>query len=173
MPARSGRSGDRGRPPAAGPERVSSCVWRATSSLLVALDANFGVPIDTYVNGSQVWLREDGPGGELLEWRLHPVAGYRRPPGLATEEVFAAVTLALGTGSEPPAPLDTLWEGLEVYAAEPTEGVEPQPLARAAAAALGLPPDAVGLVDHESVADAWQAARGRYSIVSALLAQLS
>ena len=63
---------------------VPTCVWKASPALLLALDDRFGAPVDTYVNGSQVWLRDDGPGGEALEWRLHPVAGYRRPPGLAT-----------------------------------------------------------------------------------------
>ena len=60
----------------------------------------FAASPDTYVNGSQVWLRDDGPAGEALEWRLHPVAGYRRPDGLATEEVFDTVTAALAQGAE-------------------------------------------------------------------------
>ena len=155
-----------------GPQRVASCVWRATPDLVVALDSRFGEPVDTYVNGSQVWIREDGPGGALVEWRLHPVAGYRRPPGLATEEVFAAVALALGTGARPPDPLEALWDGLEVFGVEPDDRIEPQPLAAAATEALGLAPDAVGLVDHDTVGDAWERSRGGMSIVDALLAQL-
>ena len=147
-------------------------MWRLTPELVVALDGRFGEPIDSYVNGSQVWIREDGPRCELVEWRLHPVAGYRRPRALATEEVFAATALALGSGVDPPAPLSSLWDGLEVFGVEPDDRIEPQPLAAAAAAAIGSDPDAVGLVDHDSIADAWEAARGGISIVAALLDQL-
>ena len=58
------------------PERVSSCLWRATPAIVLLLDERFGEPVDSYVNGAQVWLRDDGPGGTALEWRLHPVAGF-------------------------------------------------------------------------------------------------
>lgn len=138
---------------------------------MVALDDRFGEPVDAYVNGSQVWLRDDGPGGVTLEWRLHPVAGYRRPAGVGTYEVFAAVALAVATEATPPAPPASLWEGLEVFAAY-GDDVEPQPLAQAAAASLGIAPDAYGLVDHESIAQRWERSQGATSIVGDLLAQL-
>jgi hypothetical protein len=150
---------------------VPTCVWRATPDLLLALDAQFGEPVDTYVNGSQVWLRDDGPAGEALEWRLHPVGGYRRPAGLATEEVFDVVTAALAAGEEPPAALDRLWEGLEAFAAYDDE-LEPATLAAACTAALGVPPDAVGVADHDLIGDQWEQSGGATSIVSALLDQL-
>ncbi len=140
--------------------------------MLLALDERFGEPVDTYVNGSQVWLRDDGPAGEAIEWRLHPVAGYRRPAGLATEEVFDAVTAALAAGTESPVALDLLWEGLEAFAAYDDE-VEPATLAAACTASLGAPPDAAGLADHDLVADEWEQSGGATSIVSALLAQLA
>jgi hypothetical protein len=147
-----------------------SCVWLATPELIVALDSNFGEPVDSYLNGSQVWLREDGPGQITLEWRLHPVAGYRRPDGLDTYEVFPATALILATGGETPIGLDLLWEGLEAFPAYGDE-IEPAPLATAAAAALGIPPDATGLVDHDRIGDAWEHTGGRVSIIEALLAQ--
>jgi len=150
---------------------VPTCVWKASPGLLVALDERFGEPVDTYVNGSQVWLRDDGPAGEALEWRLHPVAGYRRPAGLTTEEVFDVVTAALAAGTESPVGLDLLWEGLEAFAAYDDE-VEPATLAAACAASLGAPPDAAGLADHDLIADEWEQSGGATSIVSALLAQL-
>src|SRR5215210_4357149 len=128
-------------------ERVPTCVWRVTPALVVALDERFGEPVDAYVNGSQVWLRDDGPGGVTLEWRLHPVPGYERPPGLTTYDVFPSVALALGTDEEPVAPVEALWEGLEAFAAYGDE-VEPAPLAAAATAALGIAPDAAGVADH-------------------------
>ena len=139
--------------------------------MLVALDTRFGEPIDTYVNGSQVWLRDDGPGGIALEWRLHPVAGYRRPPGLATEEVFDLVTGALARGDELPVPLAALWEGLEAFPAYDDE-TEPATLASACIGSLGIPPDAGGLADHDLIADEWERSTGTTSIMAALFQQL-
>ena len=149
-----------------------TCVWRGTPELIVALDGRFGEPVDAYVNGSQVWLRDDGPGGIAIEWRLHPVAGYRRPAGVDTYDVFSLAALALVEGNELPAPLDQLWEGLEAFPGHGDE-VEPAPLAAAVTDALGIAPDATGLVDHGRIGDAWEAAGGKVSIVEALLAQLA
>jgi len=148
-----------------------TCVWRATPELIVALDGRFGEPVDAYVNGSQVWLREDGPGAMTIEWRLHPVPGYRRPQGLGTYDVFSRTALALGIDDEPPAPLESLWEGLEAFSAYGEE-VEPAPLALAVTEALGIPPDASGLVDHRRIGDAWERSGGRTSVIDALLEQL-
>jgi hypothetical protein len=153
------------------PRLEPTCVWRASPELLLALDERFGEPVDTYVNGSQVWLRDDGPGGAALEWRLHPVAGYRRPPGLATEEVFDVVTRALAAGEDPPVPLGSLWDGLEAFAAYDDE-IEPAILAAVCAGALGRPPDAAGLADHDLIGDRWEQSGGATSIVDALLDQL-
>ncbi|HUR78470.1 MAG TPA: hypothetical protein VMZ22_11020 [Acidimicrobiales bacterium] len=152
--------------------RVSTCVWRATHELVIALDERFGEPIDTYVNGSQVWLREDGPGEMVFEWRLHPVAGYRRPAGVETDEVFSTAALAFATDAAPPAPLTELWDGLECFPAY-GDDIEPATLAAAATAALGVTPDSSGLVDHEAIADVWEKSRGAVSIVAALFGQLN
>ena len=150
---------------------TSTCVCRVTPRLVAALDERFGDPLDSYVNGSQTWLRDDGPGGITLEWRLHPVAGYRRPQGLATEEVFDVVTAALAADEDPPVPLDRLWDGLEAFAAYDDE-VEPATLAAACAESLGVPPDGAGLADHDLIGDQWERSRGAISIVAALLDQL-
>lgn len=151
---------------------TSSCVWRATPELVVALDERFGAPVDAYVNGSQVWLRDDGPGGATIEWRLHPVASYRRPRSVGTYEVFEVTALALATGSVPPASLEQLWDGLEAFCIDDDE-VEPGRLADACTSALGLAPDAFGLVDHQRIGDEWERSGGAVSIVDALFAQLS
>jgi hypothetical protein len=151
---------------------VASCVWRATPELIVTLDGRFGEPVDTYVNGSQVWIRDDGPDGVVLEWRLHPVAGYRRPAGMATEEVFASVALAFGIGTTPAVPLERLWDGLEVFAASTDDDVSPLALAAAAVASLDLVPDAVGFVDHQRIGDEWERTGGAVSVTTDLLAQL-
>ncbi|MGI8758447.1 MAG: hypothetical protein ACR2K0_04000 [Acidimicrobiales bacterium] len=152
---------------------VAACVWRVSTELVVALDQRFGDPVDAYVNGSQVWLRDDGPGGLTVEWRLHPVAGFRRPAGVPTHDLFPAVAMALSAGvTEPPAAPTELWDGLEVFSAYGEE-VEPAPLAAAAGEALGIVPDAAGLVDHRRIGDRWEASGGQVSIVDALLEQLA
>ena len=154
------------------PRLVPTCVWKVTPQLLIALDDRFGEPVDAYVNGSQVWLRDDGPGEATLEWRLHPVAGYARPRDVDVYEVFATTADALARDAAPPAPLEQLWEGLEVFAAYDAE-LEPATLAAAATDALGLAPDASGVVDHDRIGDAWERSGGQTSIVSALFEQLS
>jgi hypothetical protein len=141
--------------------------------LIVALDERFGEPTDAYVNGSQTWLRDDGPGGVTLEWRLHPVAGYRRPPTSDVYEIFGAVALALGIGEEPPAPLELLWDGLEAFPAYDDDEVEPAPLSAAVSDALGIEPDSVGLVDHDRIGEAWERAGGKLSVVDALFRELT
>ncbi|HEX9548180.1 MAG TPA: hypothetical protein VF942_12645, partial [Acidimicrobiales bacterium] len=73
---------------AAARRATPTCVWRATPELIIALDDRFGEPTDAYVNGSQVWLRDDSPGGITIEWRLHPVASFRRPASVGTYELF-------------------------------------------------------------------------------------
>jgi hypothetical protein len=153
------------------PTLTATCVWRCRPDVVVALDEQFGEPVDAYVNGSQVWLRDDGPGGIALEWRLHPVAGFRRPGGVDTHELFATTAHALATSGEPPAPLDALWDGLEVFSAYGEE-VEPAMLATAAAESLGVPPDAAGLVDHGRIGDEWERQAGKISIVELLFQQL-
>ncbi|HUS61825.1 MAG TPA: hypothetical protein VMY34_06485 [Acidimicrobiales bacterium] len=150
---------------------TSTCVWRATPALIIAIDERFGEPTDAYVNGSQVWLRDDGPAGITLEWRLHPVAGYLRPATVDTYDVFSSTAFALASQGEPPAPLDRLWDGLECFAAY-GDDIEPAPLATAATTSLGIPPDASGIVDHAILGDAWERTGGRTSLVEALLLQL-
>ena len=154
--------------------RVPACIWRISDELVVALDARLGEPVDAYVNGSQTWLREDGPGGEMLEWRLHPVPAFRRPDSVGTHELFSAVALAVGTGATPPAAPEALWEGLEAFPAYADEGadLEPMRLAEVCTSALGLAPDASGMIDHEAISDAWERARGDHSIMEALFDQL-
>lgn len=152
--------------------RTPTCVWRITDELIAALDGHFGDPVDAYVNGSQTWLLENGPNGIVLEWRLHPVAGYQRPPALGTYDVFPTTAARIVAGEEPPVPCASLWDGLEAFAAYGEE-TEPPLLRAAAVAALGLEPDGCGLVDHASIGDEWERTGGRVGIVAALFGQLA
>lgn len=146
-------------------------MWRISDDVVVALDERFGEPTDAYVNGSQTWLRDDGPGEMTIEWRLHPVAGYERPAGVDTYEVFSSVALEVVTGGAPVAPPASLWEGLEAFPAYGDE-IEPAPLAALVTEVLGIAPDACGLVDHQQLADEWERSRGAISLVERLLAAL-
>lgn len=149
-----------------------TCVWRISPELVLALQDRFGDPVDAYVNGSQVWLRDDGPGGVTIEWRLHPVAGYERPEGVDTYDVFPATALALAQDVAPPVPCERLWDGLEAFAAYGDE-LEPATLGNATTEALGVPANACGVVDHQRIGDEWEKTGRATSIVDALLAQLT
>jgi hypothetical protein len=159
--------------------RTATCVWRVEAALVLALDERLGPPVDSYLNGSQTWITDDGPAGESLEWRLHPVAGYHLPRDLSHYDLWEQIVGALSAGTDPDAltlgsearTLRSVWDGLECYAAY-GDDLEPAPLAQAAATALGRGPDAVGLVDHEQIGTAWEHARGATSIVEMLFAEL-
>jgi hypothetical protein len=144
-------------------------VWRIRPELVLALAEQLGEPVDRYVNGSQTWFTES-PGGVALEWRLHPVAGYKLAKGLTHNEVWDVVVESL-IGHVRLRPED-VWDGLECFAAY-GDDIEPGTLTAAATQELGMPPDAAGLVDHESVGDAWERSRGAVSIIDLLLAQLT
>src|SRR5262249_56902105 len=81
--------------------RVATTVWRLSPELIDALDAQLGPPVDGYVNGTQTWLTDTGPGDVTLEWRLHPVSGYRPPKGIGPYELWDEVTGQLAAGADP------------------------------------------------------------------------
>ena len=159
---------------------MPTAVWRATPAVVVALDERLGPPVDGYVNGTQTWLTDDGPGGATLEWRLHPVAGFRGPASVRPEELFDEVVSALAAagavdalelGNERRA-LGSLWDGLECFPAY-GDDMEPVTLARAATDALGIAPDAGGLVDHDRIGEAWEHAQRQVSLTEMLLDELA
>jgi hypothetical protein len=160
--------------------RVATTVWRISPELIEALDAQLGPPVDGYVNGTQTWLTDTGPGGLTLEWRLHPVAGYKAPNGVSPYELWDEVTGQLAARADPASlplgterrPLTSLWDGLECYAVDELD-LEPAPLAAAATETLGRAPDASGLVDHERIGSAWERSRGAVSLVALLFEELT
>lgn len=149
-------------------------VWRCTPELVLALDAQLGEPTDTYVNGSQVWLRDDGPRDITLEWRLHPVGGYQRPPATSTTNVFRRVVRSIEPGAEghPVADPVLLWGGLEVFSAY-DEDLTADELRSCCVGLLSIEPDAVGPVDHDPIGDEWERSAGASDIISALMSQLA
>jgi hypothetical protein len=178
-----------------GVDLVPTAVWTLTPELVLALDEHLGPPVDSYVNGSQTWLVGDEPdtkaepgespgdaaGDELiLEFRMHPVAGYRLPAGFSHYDVWETVVDQLTQGVDPDVlrlgsevrALAALWDGLEAFPAYGDE-IEPARLASLVTAALALPPDRSGLVDHQAIGDAWERANGKVSIVALLVEQLA
>ncbi|HUI47678.1 MAG TPA: hypothetical protein VL119_03205 [Acidimicrobiia bacterium] len=170
-------------------ELTPTAVWKLSSQLILALDEHLGPPVDSYVNGSQTWLVGDessdtGPGrsdGSItLEFRLHPVSGYRTPAGCSHYDIWETIVAQLSQGIDAQAlrlgtevrPLAGLWDGLESFPAYGDE-IEPAQLARLVTAALTIAPDRTGLVDHEAIGDAWERANGRVSIVALLIDQLT
>jgi hypothetical protein len=159
--------------------RTATCVWRVDRDLVLTLDEHLGPPVDSYVNGSQAWLTDDGPGGATLEWRLHPAAGYRAPRGTSHYDIWELAVGALTTGDNPDSlplgsesrALTSLWDGLECFAPFDDE-IEPAVLARAATDVLERAPDANGLVDHDRIGTAWEQSKGAISIVDLLMAEL-
>ncbi len=159
--------------------RNASAVWRITPELVLALDEHLALPVDSYVNGTQTWLTELDDD-TTLEWRLHPVAGYRTPAGLSHYDVWEQTVAALAAGAGEDGldlggerrTLRSLWDGLECFVAI-GDDVEPAVLARAVAGILGVPPDAVGLVDHARIGGAWEQSNGTVSIVEMLVAELA
>jgi hypothetical protein len=148
--------------------RTATAVWRIRPELILGLADRLGEPVDRYVNGSQTWFTETA-GGVALEWRLHPVAGYVTPKGISHNDVWdVAVESMIGHVRLRP---EEVWDGLECFAAY-GDDIEPGTLAATVTQEIGVAPDATGLVDHESIGDAWERTRGKVSIVDLLLEQL-
>jgi hypothetical protein len=145
-------------------ELPTVALWRCTPELVVALDTHLGEPTDTYVNGAQVWLRDDGPRDITLEWRLHPVGGYQRPASTSTTNVFRRVVTAIvDSVDNPPGDPVALWGGLEVFSAY-DDALRADELRGCCVALLGIEPDAVGSVNHEPIGDAWEQTSGQFDI---------
>jgi len=162
-------------------QRTATTVWTISPELVAAIDERLGPPVDSYVNGSQTWFVGDDERGEpVLEFRLHPSAGYRTPGGASHYDVWESVVAQLAQGADPHAlrvgdetrPLTAMWDGLECYAAYGDE-MEPARLAALADGLLGRPPERSGLVDHEAIGDRWERAHGAVSIVALLIEQLT
>lgn len=156
--------------------RIATAVWKVSPELVLAIDAHLGPPVDSYVNGSQTWFT----GEPVLEWRLHPVAGFRMPEGVSPYDLWDGVVGALAAGGDAgalplgttPVALADLWDGLECFPAYDDE-LEPVAVVARAAALIPVPPALSGLVDHDTVGDAWERSDGTVSIVALLTDQLA
>ena len=160
--------------------RVATAIWRLDAALVLALEEHLGMPVDSYLNGSQVWLVDAGPGGETLEFRLHPVAGYRPVEGTSHYDLWEEVVGGLGRDADPDAipigdttrGLGALWDGLEVFEAY-GDSLEPAQIGQAAATTIARDPDRVGLVDHDRAGGEWERSGRSVSLFGLIEAQLA
>jgi hypothetical protein len=161
---------------------TTTCVYRVDPALIELLDASLGPPLDSYVRGWQVWLEPNGPGGVVLEWRLHPPPRFTMPKGVNPHDLFDVVLQGLADADDPAVDafhagaerrtLAQTWEVLEVFTAYGDE-VTPGTLVEAVAAALGgRRPEAAGVADHDRLGDLWKGRRGDFSVGQALLETL-
>lgn len=159
-----------------------TCLFAVDAELVTTLERVYGPPIDSYLNGWQVWVEPcellDEEGEEVqLELRLHTPAGFSQPEGISHHDLWDAVIEQLVTGAEAlelgdeTRRLDELWVLLEVYPAFGDE-VAPDELARVVTADLGRPPLAAGQVDHGRLGAAWKRTKGRFDLAGALLDEL-
>ena len=159
-----------------------TCVFRVDPALVELLDGILGPPLDSYVRGWQVWLEDNGPDGERLEWRLHPPGRFAMPAGVNPHDLFDVVLQGLADVEDPAndafatgrerRTLAQLWEVLEVFPAD-GDDIDPESLGGAVTAALeGRRPDAAGYADHDRLGDLWKGKHGDFSVGAALLQTL-
>ena len=154
------------------PDLAATCVWRLRPPVLAALHQRFGAPADTYGNGSQTWLRSDGPDGMPVEWRLHPRADFTRPTDLAADQLFTRVAAAVTSGEDPPLDPTEVWTGLEAAWAF-DEDLTADQLDACTAAALGIDPDASGAIDRRALGREWERSGGRLDVIAHVLTALA
>ena len=155
--------------------QTAAAIWTISSDLVLAMGEHLGPPVDSYVNGSQTWFT----GEPVLEWRLHPVAGYEPPEGISPYDLWEMVVDAIAAGADPaalpfdsgPKALTDLWDGLECFPAYGDE-LEPAAVVAGVRETLGRDPDVSGLVDHDAVGDEWEHTNGAVSVLELLSRQL-
>lgn len=161
----------------------ATCVFGVDRALVLALERVLGPPIDSYLNGWQVWLEpyeelldRDGAPVEL-EHRLHPPPGFTQPEGLSHHDLWETAVEQLSEGATQlqlgaeQRPLEALWVVLEVYPAF-GEDVPPAALGAAVEERLGRPALACGTVDHGRLGARWKATKGDFDLPGALLDEL-
>jgi hypothetical protein len=159
-----------------------TCVFEVDRDLVLALESAYGPPIDSYLNGWQVWLEpselEDAEGEPIvLEHRLHPPTGFRQPAGLSHHDLWDEVVTQLADGrdvlrlGEEERRLADVWRLLEVYPAH-GDPVVPEELRAAAEGAIRRPAFAAGQVDHAGLGARWKRSKGAFDLPGALLDEL-
>ncbi|MGH3440778.1 MAG: hypothetical protein ACRDUY_01785 [Nitriliruptorales bacterium] len=155
-----------------------TCVFGCDAELVLQLERELGPPIDSYLNGWQVWVQPAPAAPEVeLEWRLHPPHGFSQPRGLDHHDLWDTVVEQLVAGAdvlrlgEEERRLDEVWFLLEVYAPFGDE-LLPDELRAVVEEALDRPATAAGEVDHRTLGARWKRTKRDFDLPGALLAQL-
>lgn len=120
-------------------------------------------PVDSYWNGSHTWFTSTEEND--FEWRLHPVSGFKMPEASRPEELL---DLAL----EGEIDIEHYWEGLEVFCLS-DEPCSLEELQAHISERINITPDAIGLVDHETIGNDFERNAGQISIIQLLAEQLA
>lgn len=166
-------------------------VFGVDPEVLLRLEAAFGPPLDSYLNGWQVWLEEvtedslpDGVPAPVddvtLEFRLHPPVGFEQPDGLSHHDLWDEVVVPFAEARADDAPLpdrltlgteqrglDQVWVLLEVFPAY-AEDVTPDLVRMWSQAWLGRMALGVGRVDHATLGGRWKREGNRFDLVGAI-----
>lgn len=160
-----------------------TCVFTVDLDLIGTLEATLGPPIDSYLNGWQVWIEPletlgHSPEEDVqLEYRLHPPVGFTQPRGLSHHDLWDAVVEQVASGrdrfvlGEEERSLDEVWVLLEVYPAF-GEDLMPDALRGAVERVLGRAALACGAVDHARLGNLWKRTKGAIDLPAALLEEL-
>lgn len=155
-----------------------TCVFGCDAELVLELERRLGPPIDSYLNGWQVWLAPSPHDPDLeLEWRLHPPHGFSQPQGLDHHDLWDVVVEQLADGAhrlrlgDEERRLDEVWILLEVYAPF-GDALTAAQLQEAAEEAIGRPATAAGRVDQRALGARWKRTKGDFDLPGALLEEL-
>lgn len=160
-----------------------TCLFAVDAELIETLEGTLGPPIDSYLNGWQVWIEPletlgHSPEEDVqLEYRLHPPAGFTQPRGLSHHDLWDTVVEQVAAGrdrlsvGDEERPLAELWVLLEVYPAF-GEDLTPGALRGAAERVLARPALACGQVDHARLGSIWKRTKGAFDLPAALLEEL-
>ena len=135
---------------------------RNSPNLLKRLLEVHADPVDSYWNGSHTWFTNTE--NNEFEWRLHPISGFEMPKASRPEELL---DLAL----EGEIDIAHYWNGLEVFSIS-DEPCTLEELQKHIVETLGIEPDFIGLVDHESVGNDFERNAGKVSIINLLIEQI-
>lgn len=148
--------------------------------VVLALERRLGPPIDSYLNGWQVWIEPMAAdeGAPELECRLHPPVGFTQPRGLSHHDLWDEVVAQLADGAEhlrlgdEQRHLRDVWTLLEVFPAF-GDDVTVTDLGSWAERELGVTALGSGQVDHARLGGRFRRRGHDFDLAGALRAALT
>ena len=161
--------------------RVATTVWRMSPELDRARSTRASARRSTATSTARrPGSPTPAPAPPPLEWRLHPVAGYRPPKGVGPYDAVGRGHRTARRGRRRRRRCRSATNAARSHRCGTDSSASPSTSStssrrrspRANTEMLGRAPDAVGLVDHERIGSVWERARGGVSIVALLLEEL-